>query len=423
MAPKKKGVEESSGLSKLERAMALMEDVNKKMKGRAILQQACDYILPFLTKRLPTGLINLDLALRGGFPSGGISQIAGRRNAGKTLIAWHVIRQLQYLLGDKMMVLLAMTELQADRSQARLAGVRIGIGKKEAQLLNAARKEKGEAPLTAKELTDLYPQVGVIHELHAESAEDFYDVILRAVDENMYHLIVIDSIGNILSNAENENESVHDKVYGGASAPNTTFIKKLTNLLTMPGENGEVRDTCVIGINQIRDNIKDPNGPPRSPGGNALEHAKLVDLFLESGSQIGDYQKVYTPDGVKSQWVVTGKEVNWKIVKGKAGIHDGARGKFVFQHSTDNIDFFLDAIVAGVTHNVIELSGAWYGLKNDEGTDYLLRTHGKDAFIAALYEDSMKKAQAGEADSFMSIIMWRCYKKAGIEIDYAWAKE
>src|SRR4051812_31417374 len=114
----KKHEEGSAPLSRNERAAALIQDVSKKMKGRAVLKAASEYNLPYLTKRLPTGLLTLDLELKGGFPAGGVSQIIGRRNAGKTLLAWQTIRQLQHLLGDKMMVLLAMTEIPADRSQA-----------------------------------------------------------------------------------------------------------------------------------------------------------------------------------------------------------------------------------------------------------------------------------------------------------------
>ena len=112
-----------------------------------------------------------------------------------------------------------------------------------------------------------------------------------------------------LAAAEQENESVHDKVYGGISAPNTTFLKKLTNMMTMRTDEGQVRDTCVIGINQVRDNIKDPNAPYKAPGGNALEHAKLVDIYIESGGLIGD-QPVFTPAGWKQQFVPTGKKTS-----------------------------------------------------------------------------------------------------------------
>jgi RecA/RadA recombinase len=427
MAAKKKAEEEKSvknqkdgaPLSRAERAAALMDEVNKKMRGRAILKPASEYVLPWSTKRVPTGLLTLDIELRGGFPCGGISQIIGRRNAGKTLLAWQCVRQLQHFIGDNLMVLLAMTEIPADRSQARKVGVQIHLGDDELYALNEGRMMKGEKPLTRKEADELFPQIGTIHELHAMAAEDFYDVILRAVEQNTYHLIIIDSIGNALANAEQENESVHDKTYGGTSAPNTMFLKKLTNMLTMETDWGDVRDTCIIGINQVRDNIKDPNAPYKAPGGNALEHAKLVDLYVESGTMLGNDQAVYTPAGWKQQFIPYGKEVNWKIVKGKAGMHEGGKGKFVFLYDTSNFDFFLDTLVAGVTHGVIEQSGAWLGVRDPfDDSKYLVRAQGKDAFIKALKDDVIEKSKAGDGNTYMNYIREACFRKVGIDIKY-----
>jgi len=425
MAAKKSSEDKSvkkqkESLPRDERAALLMEMVNKKMRGRAVLMSASDYVLPWQRKRIPTGILTLDLELRGGFPCGGLSQIVGRRNAGKSMMAWHCIRQLQHFIGDKMMVLLAMTEGTADRTQARRLGVRIDLSKEEIDHLQQNRKIAGLPPLKKEELNTLFPpQVGTIHELHALAVEDFYDVILEALASNTYHLIVIDSIGNALSNAETENESVHDKTYGGTSAPNTTFLKKMTNLLTMKTEWGEVRDTALIGINQVRDNIKDPNAPYKSPGGNALEHAKLVDLYVESGKALGDEVPVYTPEGWKQRFVMTGKEVNWKIVKGKAGMHEGGRGSFVFDRSTDNVDFYLDYLMAGITHGVIETAGAWLGVRDPENpAEYIGRANGRDAFIELMKKDAIEKAQAGDSASILNHIRDQCFKKLGIDIRY-----
>jgi RecA/RadA recombinase len=408
-----------------ERAAALRADINKEGKGKVLIMRASDYRLPYLTKRAPTGLLTVDLALRGGFPCGGLSQIIGRRNAGKTLLAWLMIRQLQYFLGEKARVLLAMTEIPADRSQARKAGVKISLGDEDIKELSKARQKNGWPPYTKEEIAEFKKEIGTIDELHATTAEDFYDVILRAVDENIYHIIVIDSIGNALAAAEQENESVHDKTYGGTSAPNTTFLKKLTNMLTMPTAYGEVRDTCIIGINQVRDNIKDPNKPYKAPGGNALEHAKLVDLYVESGPQLGSEEKIYTitSDGPKTtqRFLAYGKQVNWKIEKGKAGIHEGERGSYVYDFRINTADFYTDTLVAGVQNGVIEMAGAWYGIPNpnDPGS-FLLRCQGKDAFIQALAEDAAAKAVAEDPNSFMNYIRDACFKKHDINIHYDW---
>lgn len=410
--------------SRSERAAALMESTNKKSRGRAQLMAASDYNLPYLTKRLPTGLLTLDLELRGGFPAGGISQVIGRKNAGKSWITWQVIRQLQHMLGDKMKVLLAMTEIPADRSQARLAGVRISMGQDYVDELNRSRKNNNQPALTKAEVDNLLDEVGTIHELHALSAEDFYDVVLQGIDQNIYHLIVIDSIGNIMSAAAQENDSVHDKTYAGSSGPNTVFLQQMTNLLTMKNEWGQVRDTCLIGINQVRDNIKDPNKAYKAPGGNALEHAKLVDLYVESGGMLGNEIPVLqmTNEGMKktNKFIPYGKQVNWKIEKGKAGMHEGGRGQYVYDFGIGTADFYTDTIIAGLTLGVIEGTG-WYNLPDptDPKKD-LFRVQGRDKLIKLLADDAQTKAADGDDNTFMNYIRNACFKKADININYEW---
>lgn len=420
--PTSKREPKSEAPSRNERAAALLSDINQKMRGRASLMAASEYRLPYLTKRLPTGLLTLDIALRGGVPSGGITQIIGRRSAGKSYLVWCIIRQLQEILGHKMKVLLAMTEIPADRSQARSAGVKISMGAGDIQEMNRARMGKGAPSFTREEMAHLSEEVGTIDELHAMSAEDFYDVVLRGIDEDIYDLIVIDSIGNLLSNAEQENESVHDKTYGGTSAPNTTFLKKMTNMLTMKTEYGEVRDTCIIGVNQVRDDIKNPNAPYRAPGGNALEHAKLVDLYIESGAPQGKEVPMLsiTGDGVKvtQRFEQFGKAVNWKIVKGKAGIHEGSRGSYIHDFRTSSADFYTDSFIAAVQSGIIESAGSWFTLFGPNG-ETLIRTQGRDKLIEILAQDVATK-QGTEQMTFMNYIRDACFKKNDITIDYDW---
>jgi RecA/RadA recombinase len=418
----KKQKEVPSGIpNRDQRAAALVDFVNKKMKGRAQIKLASEYSLPFMTKRLPTGLLSLDAELRGGFPAGGLSQIVGPKNSGKSWMAWQVIRQLQYYLGDKMKVLMAMTEMRADRLQARLAGVEISLGDDDLIKLNEGRIANGHPSLTDSEVNALKKEIGTIHEVHGMSAEELYDVILSAVDQNVYHLIIIDSIGSVMSGAEAEAESLSEKTYGGAAAVNTQFLRKLCGLLTMDDQYGNVRDVCIIAINQVRDAIGDPHKEYKSPGGRALEHAKFVDLLVSTGKQLGEYVPVYGVNGTEKKWAVHGKEVNWKIEKGKAGIHEGGRGSYVFDFRTGTANFYLDTLVMGVRHNIIEQSGAWLSIANPGNPDVpLLKACGKDAFLAALIEDTKVKAEAGDPNSFMNQIRSQVFHKEGINIDYEW---
>jgi RecA/RadA recombinase len=416
--PKKKG---DKAPTRDERAAALLEWVNKKMKGRAQLKMASEYVLPFMTKRMPTGLLTLDVALRGGFPCGGVSQIVGPKNSGKTYLVWQVIRQLQFYMGENLKVLLAMTEMRADRGQARLAGVAISLGDEDIIELEKARVNQGYEKFTKEEREELRREIGTIHEVHGDSAESLFDVILRAVEENAYHLIVLDSIGSIMSGAEAEVESMSQKTYSGAAGPISQFLKHLSGLLTMDDEYGKVRDVCIIGINQIRDAIGDPNKEYRSPGGRALEHAKFVDLLVTSGKAIGYEDQIYTSDGTKKRFIQTGKEVNWKIEKGKAGIHEGARGSYVFDFRTGAGDFYLDTVVAGIRNEVLKQDGSWIRLPNPvDESKTLLKAQGRDAFIAALAEDAQKNQAEGADSSLINLIRAEVFKRNNISINYDW---
>lgn len=417
-APKKKG---DKAPSRDERAAALLEWVNKKMKGRAQLKMASEYVLPFMTKRMPTGLLSLDVALRGGFPCGGISQIVGPKNSGKTYLVWQIIRQLQFYMGENLKVLLAMTEMRADRGQARLAGVAISLGDEDIIELETARVAQGYAKFSKEERAELRREIGTIHEVHGDSAESLFDVILKAVEENAYHLIVLDSIGSIMSGAEAEVDSMREKTYSGAAAPISQFLKHLSSLLTMDDGYGNARDVCVIGINQVRDAIGDPNKEYRSPGGRALEHAKFVDLLVTSGKAIGYEDNIYTSDGTKKRFIQTGKEVNWKIEKGKAGIHEGAKGSYVFDFRTGAGDFYLDTLVAGIRNNVLKQEGSWVSLMNPlDESKTLLKAHGKEAFLQALVEDAQKNQAEGADSSLINLIRAEVFKKNNISINYDW---
>jgi RecA/RadA recombinase len=441
--------------SREDMASALIEHVKTKMKGKAELVRSSELALTYINKRIPTGLLSLDLALMGGFPCAGVSQIIGRKNAGKSYLYWRMIRQLQQLLGDKLHVLLAMTELRADRTQARLCGVQVALSDEDIEEQQKAREKNGWPPLTTEEIRSLKTEVGHIHELHGLDAVHLYDAIVQAVEMNVYHLIIIDSIGNMMSDQERENDSVGDKTYSGVAGINTTMLHKVTSMLMMKDENGRERETCMIVVNQVRDNIKDPNKEYKASGGNALEHAKFVDLLLFPGPAIGEEISVpnLVKGGTKQQFTMYGKEVNWRIEKGKCGIHEGGRGSYVYDFRINGADDYLDTIVAGTKPEigVIAQAGAWLTLvdpdtgaplmqpdtiviqdpenpkktkevPNPKRGQELFKHQGREKFKQALIEDAMYHAANGTyEDSIMTLIRALAFKKAGINITYEWS--
>ena len=430
MAPRRKGAEAEAAPkpkkgvaapNRNELATALMEEFNKKMRGRAEICMASELSMPYITKRLPTDILTLDVELRGGFPSCGVSQLVGPKNAGKSYLYWQVIKQLQNILGPKMMVLLAMNEMRADKTQARLAGVKVALADEDIDALDDSRVRNGWPKFTKEQRAEMKEEIGQIHETHAESAELLFDITLSAVEQNIYHAIIVDSIAGLESEQESEQESMTEKVYGGAAKPITQFLRKLTSLFTIRNQHGKTRDTCVIVINQVKDDIGDKTGKGyRTSGGHGLEHAKFVDIYISSGKQLGGYQPVYGPGGTSQKFVSFGKEVNWKIEKGKAGIHEGGRGSFNYIFDRNGIDFYRDTLVAGVHAGVIETSGAWIGIPDPENpSQYLMRAQGAENFCKQLEADVIESLATKE-ESFMDFIRDQCFKKNDINISYKW---
>ncbi len=425
-ARKKKEDRERPELSddntRLAMAVEFMDSFNRSRKGRAQIKPASEYALPYMTKRLPTGLLSLDLELRGGFPAGGLSQIAGPKNSGKTYMTWQAVRQLQSMLGPKMMVLLAMTEMRADRLQARNSGVHIALSPFDIASLNDARAQNGHPTFTPAEEASLRYEVGTFHELHGESAEDLYDGILGAIERNLYHLVIIDSFGSIMSGAESESESLKEKQYSGAAGVNSKFLRKLGALLTIDDPNGLARDVVILGINQIRANIGGDQWKEfRSPGGFMLEHAKFVDLFVMSGKPDRESEKRFTIEGTKDVQIMNGKTVNWQIEKGKAGIHEGGRGSFFYSFDTNSADFYLDTTVVGVQRGIIQKSGSWLTLVDpaNPGT-VLIREQSLDKFVAALAADATQKAALNDYNTYMNLIRSIAFAQEEIFINYDW---
>lgn len=431
MAAKKKTVEEKEEAkvkkkainkipSRSERAQAAMDSFNAAMKGRAHITTADQYNLPFLYRRLPTGIASLDIALKGGFPGGGINQVRGPKNVGKDTIINMMIKQQQFYLGDDFMCFMGMSEMPWDRQQAKLNGVAVSLGDNEIEKLREARISDNLPDFTKEEIDHLRHQIGTFHELHADSAESLFTGILNAVESNAYHLIVINSFGTLLTAAQQEKE-MGDKVYGGASGPITEFCKRLSNLLTMRDENGLVREVCIMGVNQVRDNLKDPDAGFRTTGGNALAHALYTDLVLSPGQWHWIESKEYTSNGVKTVNKRSGKDVNWDIVKGKAGMHEGARGTFTYDFRMNAVDVYKDILVAGVLAGFIQTSGAWISVPDPENPQVALLgpVQGKDQFIEALSANAQECAATGEL-SIMNRIREMLFKHHGINIKYNW---
>ncbi len=343
----------------------LIASVNKQFGGKAVLRQGKDISNVFMLRR-PTGITTLDLAIGGGLPAGGLTQIIGKYSSGKSYLVNRIMAKAQETYGEDFAGSANMTEQRYDKWFAKgSCGLRIAYSDEEIEILRRINIEQGRPDFTEENLTWFRDQVGYFTEVVGSTAEEILEIACQQVESNLFQIILIDSFGALLTKAEAEAEDGLDqKHYGGAAGVVTAFMHRLHAALNLPDKYGRPNMTTIIGINQYRDNVgKDAQWRPmKVAGGNALAHGKLLDIHIEQGTKI---KHALGP----KDFAIVGKEINWEILKGKAGCHDGGKGTYKFYFGEHGygfgVDIYSDLLVAGLNAEVVEQSGAWYSYNGE----------------------------------------------------------
>lgn len=370
MAARKKIADDTpvADLTRGDKISLLRRSIKDKFKGRAMLTTGSEFEAPYTCVRLPTRIISLDLALGGGFPAGGVSEIIGAESSAKTTLLNRIFHVQQELHGSDTALAIAMTEHRYDKMHARQnCGVKVALSKKEIASMESTMRRK----FTDEEIKDLRAQVGELDEINADTIEKLYESVLEVIGSNLFQVVGIDSWGNFLTN-DMADGNMEDRTYGGAAGVNTLFCNKAAPLFTMPDENGDMNYTALIGINHYRAKIAGANAKASMmtnmniQGGHALKHLKLVSLYLAS-------KPTWATVGGKNRKV--GRTVSWEIIKGKAGCSDGGKGEFniIYGHG---IDVEEANIMTGVEWGVIKQSGSWLKVYDPSDGAELMRAQG-----------------------------------------------
>ncbi len=282
--------------------MAVSQIEKQYGKGAIMRMGVSGALLPVST--IPTGSLELDYALGvGGIPRGRVVEIFGPESSGKTTLALHVIAEAQKRGGAAAFV---DAEHALDANYAKTLGVNID------------------------ELLISQPDTG-------EQALEITEVLVRsgAVD-----VVVIDSVAALVPRAEIDGE-MGDSLPGLQARLMSQALRKLTAAISKSR-------TCVVFINQMREKIGIMFGNPETTtGGRALKFYASVRLDIRRISAIKDGEEV------------VGSRVKVKVVKNKvAPPFREAEFDIVYGEGISRLGSLLDL---GVTHKVVEKSGAWYG--------------------------------------------------------------
>jgi len=336
--------------------------VDKHYK-RPILKRAGQSSSPFQLRR-PTGIASLDISMGGGWPAGGVSEIAAPPGIGKNALCNQTIRWCQRTYGDEACVAWITLELSGyDKPHAHICGVKVAMSDYELKLENLSRKKQGRKKLSATDIKRRRQQIGEFLIADEGSTAQRLQACVELVQENLCQIIVIDSLAAFVSEARDDTDLDDEPQQSAEARLATEFQKKLWSAYCNP-INGDINLTTVLAINQVRANRTKRSPFDRAwtvPGAYAIRHGKLVDVVLQPGTGI-----YMTPGGKETaradkKNTKIGKQVKWSIAKGKAGCHEGPSGEYPYYFSW-GADIYTDLLVTAKDCGVIRQKGDRYYL-------------------------------------------------------------
>lgn len=340
-------------LSKRDRVGALVKDLKSRYAGKIF--RGDEYTMPWAIRRLPTGIPNLDIALNGGLPAGGMTMIVGQPSVGKNWLINQVLRLVQKHYGEDACIAVIGTEFPYDKGQANSCHVRVAMSDRELNADDAIRKGLKLPPLTKDERAARKTTVGEFLIVPPTTAEESFDIAVELVASREFDVVVIDSFGSILPEEDQDKGFDEAARVGGPSGLNTRLMRKMTAALS-PDADGDPNLTCVIGINQVRDNLKAQSFQKQTheTGGWSLKHGRFVTIEL---TRTGNIMKPL-PGSKKKRKV--GKTIKWEITKQKAGGFEGHVGEYDYIMANVDIDRESLALKLAAAAGIVDKKGNHY---------------------------------------------------------------
>jgi len=321
---------------------------NPAVKGASVMADIHTAPNTYFLRR-PSGIIQLDIDTGGGLPAGGLTYISGPDNVGKSVLLYKYTAMNQKLLGNKSAVALGFAESAPDHFFMRKCGVQLRIPEDMIEERVAERKVRGQAPFTKEELAAFrQPTVGALKIVRGATGEEILQGILDCFEANCFDIVSCDSISAILPESDAGKAIDENEKRAAAAGLVTKFFKHYLNGTTGYSCRNE---TTVIFISQVRSNSKKAEAPAHiakylpdyaPQGAWAAKHGKLIDILLKPGQKekenavaaepVTTFGALLKSKDARTKRVQVGKAVNYEIIKGKAGTHDGITGEYDFDY-------------------------------------------------------------------------------------------
>ena len=353
----------------------VIKDLNKKFKSEIVHFDNAEYKE---RKMLKFDVPGLNYPFYGGMPKGIICELIGAEAAGKSSTAMMMVASGQKQFMEEYNQEYEHLESIEKKSKTQLDRFAFLKDNGHSRVLwidaeNTFDNEYAERlGIDVGDLLFIKPQ--------EQSAEDIFDMVVAIVESGGVGLVVLDSIGVLFSNAEQE-KAMGESTYGGIAKPLTKFSKMMVGICA--------KHSCtLIGINQLRDKMNSTYGGTTGVGGRGWRHYCSIRIELRKGKYFDDSYKDLTthPD------TAHGNYVEGEVVKNK--ICPNIRRMFRYTlNYTKGKDIENDVFDMAVAFGIIDRSGAWFGVTDARTNDYYtdengvqVRFQGKTKFIEYLCE-------------------------------------
>lgn len=327
------------------KADQLFSQFNKEFKTelctKGIVINKCDRI-PFSSPRA-------NYMLYGGIPRGRLTEFAGEEGGGKTTTSFDIVGNAQKLFKKEYEEKIAELEAieKPNKSQANALIELRDAGPKRILWVDCENTFDEEwatkLGVNVPEMDFMLPQ--------SQSAEQIFEMVIQLIDTGEFGLVVIDSLGCMMSSQAYE-KTLEERTYGGIAMALTAFSKK--------AEMSCARTNCaLIGINQLRDDLNSMFGGTTTTGGRGWKHHCSVRLMFRKGDYFDEKGKKLARNCESP----SGNLVQISVTKTKVCKPTRRQGFYTLKYDT-GIDAMNDLVELGIKYDVIHQGGAWFTFVN-----------------------------------------------------------
>ena len=328
-------------------------------------------------KKIPFTSPMINYMTYGGIPRGRIIEFGGEENGGKTTTALDIVSNAQNLFHDEYieeMDKIIATEKQTKEQKARLDYL---YERGEKKIVYCDCENTLDVDWAKKLGVDV--DTMVLIKPMSQSAEEIFEMLLKMIETDEVGLVIIDSLGVMLSQQAYEKDMT-EKTYGGIAMALTLFSKKAEMLCTK-------YDCTIVGINQVRDDMSG-FGRIITTGGRAWRHNCSMRLIFRKG----DYIDADNNSIKRSSTSPAGNLVEVAIEKTKVCKPDRRNGYYTLNY-TYGIDAVADTVELACYYDIIQKAGAWFSVVDTETGEIIkdgdqeLKFQGKAALLEYIRND------------------------------------